>query len=158
MTKRTLLSDSSKVFDPIGWIPLVIIAFKSLIQQTWVEGVSWHEELPILFPINAFCCAKDQQNLLAFKIRVVSFQLKYVQSSTMFSVMSLKREKGICSSRFCSYSKRFHWNASLLKKVASVKQMSGPPLELCETQRRLTFCSKTAKHLKLMSLHERMKQ
>ena len=46
MTKRTLLSDSSKVFDPIGWIAPVIIAFKCLIQQTWIEGVSWDEELP----------------------------------------------------------------------------------------------------------------
>ena len=45
-TKRTLLSDSSKVFDPIGWIAPVIIAFKCLIQQTWVEGISWDEKLP----------------------------------------------------------------------------------------------------------------
>ena len=43
-TKRTLLSDSSKVFDPIGWIAPVIIAFKCLIQQTWVEGISWDEK------------------------------------------------------------------------------------------------------------------
>ena len=34
LTKRTLLADSSKVFDPIGWIAPVIIAFKCLIQQT----------------------------------------------------------------------------------------------------------------------------
>ena len=45
-TKRTLLSDSSKLFDPIGWIAPVIIAFKCLIQQTWVEGISWNEKLP----------------------------------------------------------------------------------------------------------------
>ena len=45
-TKRTLLPDSSKVFDPISWIAPVIIAFKCLIQQTWVEGISWDEKLP----------------------------------------------------------------------------------------------------------------
>ena len=45
-TKRTLLSDSSKDFDPIGGLAPVIIAFKCLIQQTWVEGISWDEKLP----------------------------------------------------------------------------------------------------------------
>ena len=46
-TKRALLSDSSKVFDPMGWIGPVIIVFKCLIQQTWVEGLSWDEKHPI---------------------------------------------------------------------------------------------------------------
>ena len=40
MVKGTLLSDLSGVFDPIGWIAPMIIAFKCLIHQTWVEGVS----------------------------------------------------------------------------------------------------------------------
>ena len=47
LTKRTLLADSSKMFDPIGWIAPVIIAFKCLIQQTWIEGLSWDEKLPV---------------------------------------------------------------------------------------------------------------
>ena len=34
-TKRALLSDSSKVFDPMGWIGPIIIVFNCLIQQTW---------------------------------------------------------------------------------------------------------------------------
>ena len=45
-TKLTLLSELSKVFDPIGCIAPVIIAFKCLIQQTWVEGISWDEKPP----------------------------------------------------------------------------------------------------------------
>ena len=44
-----LLSDSSKVFDPIGWIAPVIIALKCLIQQTWIEELSWDEKLPVHF-------------------------------------------------------------------------------------------------------------
>ena len=45
-TKRALLSDSSKIFDPMGWVSPVIILFKSLVQRTWVQDLSWDDKLP----------------------------------------------------------------------------------------------------------------
>ena len=40
LTKRNLLSETSKLFDPLGWLAPLIIQFKILMQQTWVRGLS----------------------------------------------------------------------------------------------------------------------
>ncbi len=45
-TKRALLSDSSSFFDPLGWISPTILQLKCLMQQTWVAGVDWDDQLP----------------------------------------------------------------------------------------------------------------
>ena len=45
-TKRSLLSDISKLFDPLGWLAPVIIIYKVLMQETWTAGTKWDQELP----------------------------------------------------------------------------------------------------------------
>lgn len=40
-TKRNILSDIAKIFDPLGWISPCIITAKLLIQQLWVEKIDW---------------------------------------------------------------------------------------------------------------------
>ena len=43
-TKRTLLSDVSKLFDPSGWLGPVIIRYKGLLQKLWILGIDWYSE------------------------------------------------------------------------------------------------------------------
>ena len=45
-TKRKLLSEISKIFDPLGWISPVIIAVKIIIQKLWLLNLDWDELLP----------------------------------------------------------------------------------------------------------------
>ncbi|XP_008190207.1 uncharacterized protein LOC103312011 [Acyrthosiphon pisum] len=45
MTKRSLLSDISKVFDPIGLLSPVLIRGKMFLQQLWSLKISWDEVL-----------------------------------------------------------------------------------------------------------------
>lgn len=45
-TKRQLLSDSSKFFDPFGWIAPVTIRMKILFQHLWLYDLSWDDPLP----------------------------------------------------------------------------------------------------------------
>ena len=52
VTKREVLQQSCKVFDPIGIATPVTIRAKMLIQRLWKESVEWDE------PLNASLCQK----------------------------------------------------------------------------------------------------
>ncbi|XP_066599853.1 uncharacterized protein [Prorops nasuta] len=46
LTKRILLSENAKIFDPLGWISPIVITLKQLMQSTWLLKLSWDEEIP----------------------------------------------------------------------------------------------------------------
>ncbi|XP_043502763.1 uncharacterized protein LOC122524513 [Polistes fuscatus] len=48
-TKRTLLSETSRIFDPNGWISPVTFILKKLVQKTWIRHLDWDERLPLDF-------------------------------------------------------------------------------------------------------------
>ncbi|XP_075990187.1 uncharacterized protein LOC142985830 [Anticarsia gemmatalis] len=45
-TKRTVMSEISRLYDPLGWIAPCIITSKAFIQKLWISGIEWDEELP----------------------------------------------------------------------------------------------------------------
>lgn len=45
-TKRSMLSDIARLFDPLGWVSPVIIKAKLLLQRLWSEGIDWDDQLP----------------------------------------------------------------------------------------------------------------
>lgn len=44
-TKRQILSESAKLFDPIGWVQPIIIVAKILLQNLWEMKLDWDESL-----------------------------------------------------------------------------------------------------------------
>lgn len=44
-TKRQLLSDISKIFDPLGWLAPLTVKAKLLFQRAWAAGMSWDDKL-----------------------------------------------------------------------------------------------------------------
>lgn len=44
-TKRSILSDIAKIFDPMGWITPTTIIAKIKIQALWLSGKAWDEQL-----------------------------------------------------------------------------------------------------------------
>ncbi|XP_071579555.1 uncharacterized protein [Temnothorax nylanderi] len=45
VTKRSVLSHTARLFDPLGWLAPVIIGAKILIQSTWLQGLEWDQPL-----------------------------------------------------------------------------------------------------------------
>lgn len=46
VTKRSLLSQIAKIFDPLGWLSPITISLKIIFQKTWLTAVGWDDEIP----------------------------------------------------------------------------------------------------------------
>lgn len=46
ITKRIMLAEASRLFDPLGWLAPSIIIPKILFQRLWIKNISWDEPLP----------------------------------------------------------------------------------------------------------------
>lgn len=46
LTKRRLLSEASRIFDPLGWLAPVVLHPKLIMQDIWNLKVDWDEEVP----------------------------------------------------------------------------------------------------------------
>lgn len=44
-TKRQILSESAKLFDPIGWVQPIVITAKIILQDLWAEKMQWDDPL-----------------------------------------------------------------------------------------------------------------
>lgn len=45
ITKRKVISDISRFFDPLGWAAPCVVTSKIFIQKLWLAGLDWDEEL-----------------------------------------------------------------------------------------------------------------
>ncbi|GFS96395.1 integrase catalytic domain-containing protein [Trichonephila clavipes] len=45
-TKRKVLSEVAKIFDPLGWLAPSVVISKIFLQELWSHHLSWDEEIP----------------------------------------------------------------------------------------------------------------
>lgn len=62
ITKREVLRESSKTFDPLGILSLVMIKAKLLLQELWQQKIEWDEPLPSDLATSWTNSAKDFEN------------------------------------------------------------------------------------------------
>ena len=133
MTKRSILSKISSLFDPLGWLAPITVTATVLMQDLWLQKCDWDSPLP----------AEVRERWYA-----------YCKSLSVLSTLSIDRWLGITATRsyqIHGFSDASSWayaavaylrvdegdgrfRVSLLSaksKVAPVKTVSIPNLELC---------------------------
>lgn len=134
-TKRSLLSEVAKLFDPLGWIAPAIITMKILLQRIWLAGLSWDEPLP-----NAIQSDWNEFNSQLPSIEQIHIErwLKTTPNAQIqlhgFSDASEKAYAAAIYVRVRTPNADVEWSTHLVAaktRVAPVKQVSLPRLELC---------------------------
>lgn len=69
ITKRVLLSEISKIFDPLGWLSPVTIKLKLLFQKVWLQDMEWSSELPEEFGKEWVSIKEDLDNINNIKVQ-----------------------------------------------------------------------------------------
>lgn len=67
-TKRTLLSNISKTFDPLGWLSPITIKGKLIFQKVWTLNLQWDDRLPRDVQHEWNILVQDLRNITEIKI------------------------------------------------------------------------------------------
>ncbi|XP_075977746.1 uncharacterized protein LOC142977620 [Anticarsia gemmatalis] len=133
-TKRTVISEISRLYDPLGWIAPCIITAKVLIQKLWIAGISWDDELPSGLQEEWRQYRTDLDKLVNFHIPrwIGKAESNVAIELHGFSDASNVAYAAVVYCRIISSDGDIHSHLITAKtKVAPIKQLSIPRLELC---------------------------
>ncbi|XP_037813774.1 uncharacterized protein LOC119604939 [Lucilia sericata] len=132
VTKRAVLSEIAKLFDPAGWLSPKIIVAKIIMQQIWKDKTDWDECLKPLTLVQWHSFLNDYPNIEKINIpRWVNFHPSYDIELHAFSDASEKAYGAALYVRSISSNEISSHLLSAKTKVAPVKSETLPRLELC---------------------------
>jgi hypothetical protein len=155
MTKREMLSDLSKIFDPLGLIAPVTFKLKLVMQQAWVEGVDWDTPLSDSLRSEYFQWRNDLCQLSKIRIPRCILTKNGVLGNLELHVFCDASEKGYAACIYVKVSDENHVKVSLLtakSKVAPMKSLSIPRLELCGLVLASTLVQRVCHALKRLDI------
>jgi len=132
-TKRKVLATTASIFDPLGLLGPAVIAYKIFLQKQWQDKLKWDELLPAHL--------QQEWNQLLQTIRKLS-QLKINRKVICSNALNIQLH-GFCDSSeraygACLYIRSTDNNNKIYcellcstSKVAPLKQLTKPRLELC---------------------------
>lgn len=134
VTKRKVISEISRLFDPLGWLAPVIISAKIFIQKLWLSGIEWDDQLPSPLLKDWLKYRNNLKELTKFSIP------RWIHTN---QTDSLRELHGFCDASNDAFAAVVYLrvvnslgkvSVSLITsktKVAPIKQVSIPRLELC---------------------------
>ncbi|CAK1584170.1 unnamed protein product [Parnassius mnemosyne] len=133
VTKRKVVSDISRLFDPLGWIAPVVITAKIFIQKIWMSGIEWDQELPSNLLQEWLYFRSKLSFITGFSIpRWIFTNTKELLELHGFCDASNQAYAGVVFARVVKENGEVHVSLIASKtKVSPVKQVSIPRLELC---------------------------
>ncbi|GFU04098.1 integrase catalytic domain-containing protein [Nephila pilipes] len=151
-TKRFLLQVAGRIFDPLGLIAPYVIRLKVLIQNVWEMGLLWDQKMPQIVkkPFKEWCHELKDLHLVSIPriydftdSNVVDVQLHSFSDSSKKAYVTViyfrvVRTDGTISTSFVTSKSR----------VAPLKTLSLPRLELMGALLSARLCDKVSKTLK----------
>ncbi|XP_036147492.1 uncharacterized protein LOC118647198 [Monomorium pharaonis] len=151
-TKRTVLSDVARFFDPLGWAAPVLVFGKIFIQDLWMAELSWDDPLPdhLRTAWTTFAETLPQLNQLRIPRHVDFLGPGSAVELHGFSDASRRAYAAAVYLRYANATGGFTVSLLVAKtKVAPVKQPSIPRLELCGTVLLARLVRATARALNM---------
>ncbi|XP_022836959.1 uncharacterized protein LOC111364343, partial [Spodoptera litura] len=132
-TKRTILSEIAKLYDPLGWIAPVVVVAKIIMQKLWKTGLEWDE------PIDGVLLAewnRYRENLAHIIGLSIPRWLHYSNTSSVelhvFADASQAAYGAVVYMRVIDEERVYVSLITSKTKVAPIeKQVSIPRLEIC---------------------------
>ena len=131
-TKRDIVSQIAKLFDPAGWLDQSSIITKIIMQQISLDKIDWHEE------ISSNCMSRWPNFIDDFpsinKIRIPRWVQYSPDVQIQFHALSDASEKTYSAALYIRLSKDDVVSTQLVAaklKVAPIKTVSLPRLEFC---------------------------
>ncbi|XP_070068068.1 uncharacterized protein [Drosophila takahashii] len=132
LTKRHVLSQIAKLFDPAGWLAPFVVCAKIFMQEIWLHDLGWDDELPIEL------CQKWRDFLQSYSVLDQVRIPRWVSFRPEFRV----EHHGFCDASQKAYGAAIYvrveiGHTTLVRlltaktRVAPVKTVSLPRLELC---------------------------
>lgn len=130
-TKRQLLSDAARLFDPLGWIAPVTVRIKILFQALWLHDVQWDDPLPATLNEEWTKIKEDMYRIEDIKLpRWISNYGGKIELHG-FADASEAAYAAVVYSRTTDNEGKIHTSLVVAKtKVAPIQQVSLPRLEL----------------------------
>jgi len=155
VSKRIILSETARLYDPLGWLSPVLIRAKMLFQKLWLAGLGWDQDLPTdLF--NAWVQFRQQL-----------FELEFVKLPRCIGQVGATYQlHGFSDASELAYAAVIYLRSELPNndiqvrlicsktKVAPVKQLSIPRLELCGASLLSSLIRKVTQALSTVSFGE----
>lgn len=133
VTKRTILSGSSQIFDPLGLLSPTIMTAKVLLQKLWLLKLDWDEPVPddIAQVWNRFVQSLDNLDVVRVPRLVVGDNPKNLE-------LHIFTDSSLTAYGACAYIRSIDIDNIVTVrllcskgKVAPIKPVSIPRLELC---------------------------
>ena len=133
ITKRSVLSLTAKLFDPLGWLAPVIVSAKIAFQSTWLQSLDWDTPLD---EVSSRRWLDFQSELpLLEEIRVPRWIGPFEQRGGMeIHGFADASERAYAAVIYLRSKQNKEWTTRLVTsktKVAPIKQITLPRLELC---------------------------
>ncbi|XP_049886962.1 uncharacterized protein LOC126381521 [Pectinophora gossypiella] len=147
VTKREVLSDLQKLFDPLGWIAPAIVQAKIFVQRLWLEGYGWDSLIENKLKTEWIDIRDDLNNVGELKVQRWLHTLTSQKENISihgFSDASMHAIAAVVYCRVDNPDGAVRTNIIAARtKVAPVKTISLPRLELCGA----VLVSKLLKHV-----------